>query len=36
MDGIENQDVHEQIMDLDIDFPSLEDPLQQEMDNLIW
>ena len=36
MDDIENQDVHEQIMDLDIDFPSLEDPLQQEMDNLIW
>ena len=34
MDDIENQDVHEQIMD--IDFPSPQDPLQQEMDNLIW
>ena len=36
MDDVENQDVHEQIMDLDIDIPSLEDPLQQEMDNLMW
>ena len=36
MEGIENQEIDEQIMDLEIDFPSLEDPLQQEMDNLIW
>ena len=36
MDNIENQDVHEQIMGLDIDLPSPEDPLQQEMDNLMW
>ena len=36
MDDIENQDVHEQIMDLEINFPELEDPLEQEMDNLDW
>ena len=34
MDDVENQDVHEQIMDLDIDLPSPEDLLQQEIDNL--
>ena len=36
MDGIQNQDVHGQIMDLEINFPDLEDPLQQEMDELDW
>ena len=36
MEGIENQEIDEQTMDLEIDLPSIEDPLQQEMDNLIW
>ena len=34
MDDIENQDVHEQIMDLEINVPDLEDPLQEE--SIFW
>ena len=36
MDDLQNQHIHEQIMDLEIDFPDLEDPLQEEIDNLTW
>ena len=36
MEGVENQEIDEQTMDLEIDLPSIEDPLQQEMDNLFW
>ena len=36
MDDLQNQHVHDQIMELEIDFPDLEHPLQQEIDNLTW
>ena len=36
MHDLENQHVHDQIMGLEIDFPDLEDPLQEEIDNLTW
>ena len=36
MHDLENQHIHDQIMDLEIDFPDLEDPLQEEIDNLLW
>ena len=36
MEGIENRNVHEQIDDLEINVPELEDQLQHELDNLDW
>ena len=36
MDDFENQYIHDQTTDLEINFPDLEDPLQEEIDALFW
>ena len=36
MDDFENQHIHDQTTDLEINFPDLEDPLQEEIDALFW
>ena len=36
MDDLENEYVHDEIMGLEIDIPDLQDPLEEELENLIW
>ena len=36
MDDLENEYVHEEIMGLEIDIPDLQDPLEDELENLLW
>ena len=36
MDDLENEHVHEEIMGLEIDIPDLQDPLEDELENLLW